>query len=178
LFLGEALFHQIRQIDFNRLRREFSLVLLTRHVAPDSFDLILIPGGAETRRQRRGVVENYRLSLLAWLASRWRLRFLCDRRRRQGVAPKLDPHQAIGAGFRYVVWRWATTLGGGASSPVAKEGPLSSAASFIFLNNRSRALQKEKPQPGRTGWRPEVSAVTAAADTVQLNARPRRSSVF
>jgi hypothetical protein len=71
LFLGEALFHQIRQIDFNRLRREFSLVLLTRHVAPDSFDLILIPGGAETRRQRRGVVENYRLSLLAWLASRW-----------------------------------------------------------------------------------------------------------
>jgi hypothetical protein len=71
LFLGEALFHQIRQIDFNRLRREFSLVLLTRHVAPDSFDLILIPGGAETRRQRRGVVENYRLSLLAWLASPW-----------------------------------------------------------------------------------------------------------
>jgi len=54
------------------------------------------------------------------------LRFLCGRRRRQGVAPKLDPHQAIGAGFRYVVWRWATTLGGGASSPVAKEGPLSS----------------------------------------------------
>ena len=53
LFLGEALFHQIRQIDFNRLRREFSLVLLTRHVAPDSFDLILIPGGTETSRQHR-----------------------------------------------------------------------------------------------------------------------------
>src|ERR1700745_3692435 len=66
LFLGEALFHQIRQKDFNRLRREFSLVLLTRHVAPDSFDLILIPGGAETRRQRRRGVENSRLSLPAW----------------------------------------------------------------------------------------------------------------
>jgi hypothetical protein len=41
-------------------------------------------------------------------------------------ARELDPHQAIGAEFRYVVWRWAKdmALGGGASSPVAKEGPL------------------------------------------------------
>src|SRR6476659_6651651 len=51
----------------------------------------------------------------------------------QGVAPKRDAHQAIGAQFRVVDWRWVTgmALGGGASSPPAEEGPLSAGGLFI-----------------------------------------------
>jgi len=156
LFLGEALFHQIRQIDFNRLRREFSPGLLTRHVAPDSFDLILIPGGAETRRQRRGVVENYRLSLLAWLASRWRLRFLCDRRRSRRNLIRIRGWTplcclALGDNAR---WRGLFPRRKGGAALIRR--PLS-----FFLDNRSPRPPKENPS--QEAFRLGLSEVSATS---------------
>jgi len=67
----------------------------------------------------------------------------------QGVAPKLDPHQAIGAEFRYVLWRWATgmALGGGALSFVSprrkEEAALAQRPlSFSFVTEALRPQRK------------------------------------
>jgi hypothetical protein len=59
---------------------------------------------------------------------------ICKERATELRARSLIRIKLSGAQFRYVVWRWATgmALGGGASSPVAKEGPLSSGGLFHF----------------------------------------------
>src|ERR1700751_966263 len=51
-----------------------------------TYRLARFPGGTDTRRQHRRFVDNYRLSLLACVASRIRVRFL-SRRRRFMIAP-------------------------------------------------------------------------------------------
>jgi hypothetical protein len=53
-------------------------------------------------------------------------------------------------------------LGGGASSPVAKEGPPSGGLFHFPVQTKPAPCKRKTPARWRSGWGPEVSAVESA----------------